>query len=171
LLLGPSGIAIGSEPPQAPSHSPAYSNGHSIATDMQPIMALFNNRNKIAYTVTLIPGGVRTTTTSKDPAVAAIIQTHSWEMAARMKQGANIRPSDPFFQELFRNHAKINIKLHNIPGGVSEDETSADPQVVLLIRAHTQAVREFIREGMARAKKPTPLPKGYHAGPKSASQE
>src|SRR5579883_2671891 len=166
LLIGAAGASTGAKIDQAASSTaPAYSSTHSIATDMQPIMALLNNRDKITYTVILLRHGARTITTSKDPAVASLIRTHAWEMAARMEQGANIRPADPLFQELFRHHSEIKIRLRNIPGGVLEDETSANPQVALLIKAHTQAVREFLRYGIVRAKRPTALPEGYHAGP------
>ena len=144
---------------------------HSIAVDMQPIMQLLSNREKVNYVVTFIPGGVRTITTSKDPKVADTIRTHSWEMKARMDRGDNIRPTDPLFQEIFRRHAEITVRLRNIAGGVEEDETSQNPQVVLLIRAHTQVVEEFIREGLARARRPSPLPTGYRPAPTPSATE
>jgi hypothetical protein len=57
---------------------------------------------------------------------------------------------------------EIAIDVEPIPGGVLVVETSANPQVGLLIRQHARrAVSEFVAQGMARAMRPTPLPSGY----------
>jgi hypothetical protein len=53
--------------------------GRTIIDDMQTIMFLLNNHDKISFTVKLIPGGVMTTNTSKVPLVAKAIQQHAAE--------------------------------------------------------------------------------------------
>lgn len=157
---------------QAPSFpiAPAQGAPHSIREDMGPIDRLLRDHDKISYRVTFIPGGVRTVTTSKDKDLERIIQLHAREMKARMEQGNVIRPNDPIFQELFRRHQDITIHLRDVAGGVVESETSRDPQVVLLIRAHTQTVAGFVREGMPRARRMTPLPPGYRRPPAVRSE-
>ena len=127
-------------------------------------MLLLKNHDKIDFTVKIIPGGVQTTNTSPDPVVAAAIQQHAADMKQRNEEGINVRPLDPLFQELIRRHAEIVVKLKNIPNGVIEWETSTNPQVTLLIRAHTKTVTEFVKYGLPRAQQPSPLPKGYHGG-------
>ena len=136
---------------------------HSVSTDMVTIMTLLLNHDSIRFTIQNIPGGERTTTTSKDLATVKAVRLHAREMRARVQQGNNIRPNDPLFVEIFRRHKEINDLITDIPGGVSEDETSPDPQVVLLIRAHAQVVASFVRQGLAATHLNTPLPKGYHA--------
>jgi hypothetical protein len=134
---------------------------HSIPVDMAPIIVLLRNHDKISFSVEPIPGGVRTIATSKDPAITKLLRLHAAEMRIRLQLGSNIRPTDPLFIELFRYHAAITATMRNVPGGVTEDETSKIPAVVLLIRAHAEVVGEFVRYGMPRAREPSPLPKGY----------
>ncbi len=150
-------------PPRQPA--PTLPPSHPFAQDMQTIMALLRNHDKVSYVVRDIPNGVCTITSSKDPEIAKEIQTHSADMKLRMENGDNIRPADPLFVELFRHHRDIKIVMKNVPGGTEVDETSTDPQAVLLIRAHTKTVSEFVRDGLPRAKKPSPLPDGYHPDP------
>lgn len=83
-------------------------------------------------------------------------------MKARVESGEPIRLMDPLFREIFENHEAVEIEVKETPGGVIVVETSADPQVELLIRQHAhRAVSEFVAEGIARAMRPTPLPRGY----------
>lgn len=83
-------------------------------------------------------------------------------MKARVEAGEPIRQMDPVFREIFEHHAKIDMEIEEIRGGVRVTETSEDAQVVLLIRQHARgAVSEFVADGMQRAMQPTPLPPGY----------
>ena len=135
---------------------------HTVSTDMVSIMTLLLNHGKIRFTIENIPRGVRTITTSKDAGIMRAIRLHAREMKVRVQQGNNIRPNDPIFIEIFRRHCEISDVITDIPGGVSEDETSRDPQVVLLIRAHAKTVAGFVRQGLEATHQNTPLPKGYH---------
>jgi hypothetical protein len=83
-------------------------------------------------------------------------------MKERVEDGNPIRQMDPLFREIFEHNGQIELRVEELPGGVRVLETSNDPQVTLLIREHAhRAVSEFIRDGMARAMGPTPLPSGY----------
>lgn len=136
----------------------------TMMRDMHVIHGLLAEHEKIRRRVEDIPNGVRTTTTSDDPEVAARIRTHVYQMKDRVEDGRAIRHMDPVFREIFENHEKIEIQIEEIPGGVRVVETSRDPQVVLLIRQHARrAVSEFVDSGMQRAMRPTPLPEGYGA--------
>ena len=135
---------------------------HTIYTDMVPIMTLLLNHGKIRFTIENIPRGVRTITTSKDAEIVRAIRLHAREMKVRVQQGNVIRPNDPLFAEIFRHHREISNVITDIPGGVSEEETSHNSQVVLLIRAHAKTVAGFVRQGLEATHKNTPLPKGYH---------
>lgn len=130
--------------------------------DMRLIHTLLANHEQIQREVEDIPGGVRTVTTSTDPAIAQAIRKHVQHMHERIEDGTPIRMMDPLFREIFEHHEAIDMRIEDIDGGVRVTETSEDPQVVLLIRQHArQAVSEFVDRGMKRAMQPTPLPEGY----------
>ena len=136
--------------------------GAGMMRDMRPIHGLLTNHEKIERRVENLPNGVRTTTTSSDPEVAQLIRTHVRQMKARYDRGQPIRRMDPVFRELFRNRHKSLLEYEDIPGGIHVTHMSNDPQVVLMIRQHARRfVSEAAKEGMSRAMRPTPLPKGY----------
>jgi len=163
LLLFIFGCSLGLPLLRADTTQTAQQNSseRTVIDNMQTIMLLLRNHQKIAFSVKLVHGGVRTTNTCEDPVVAKAIRQHAADMKLRNEEGINVRPADPLFQELIRRHKEIKIRLVNIPDGVIEYETSSNPQVTLLIRAHTKTVSEFVRYGLPRAQEPSPLPKGY----------
>lgn len=147
---------------QMPDWMMSRGMGPEMMEDMRPIHDLLIQHEKIQRKVEEIPGGVRTVTTSKDPKVAEAIRTHVRQMKERLEEDQPIRMMDPLFREIFRHYEKIRLQIENVPGGVRATETSADPEVVLLIRQHAKrAVSEFVSGGMQRAMQPTPLPEGY----------
>lgn len=130
--------------------------------DMRVIRRLLGAHERIEREVDDVPGGVRTRTVSADADVAALIRTHVRQMKARVEAGDPIRRMDPLFRELFEHHTQIEMDVDDIPGGVRVREVSDDGQVALLIRQHARrAVSEFVRYGMRRARRRTPLPRGY----------
>jgi len=116
--------------------------------DMMGIHVLFAHRDQIRRTVTPIPGGVRTTTESDDPAVVAQLRDHVQAMYARLKEGRPINARDPLFAALFENAGKIHVKTENTEKGITVTETSDDPKVVDLVRRHAEVVNRFIANGM-----------------------
>ena len=122
--------------------------GGGHGRDMKQIHALFAQRDQIRRTVTQIPGGVRTTTESDDPATVEQLREHVQSMYARLKEGQPIHARDPLFAALFENADKIDFKTENTPKGIIVTETSDDPKVVALIRRHAEVVSKFIANGM-----------------------
>ena len=59
------------------------------ADDMQLYMDMFARHNEISRTVEEIPGGVRTTTESNSPDLAAQLKTHVSSMHSHLGDGAN----------------------------------------------------------------------------------
>jgi hypothetical protein len=116
--------------------------------DMMGIHALFAHRDQIRRTVTQIPGGVRTTTESDDPAVVAQLRDHVQAMYARLKDGRPINARDPLFAAIFESADKIHVKTENTAKGITVTETSDDPKVVDLVRRHAEVVNRFIANGM-----------------------
>lgn len=141
--------------------------GPGMMRDMRSIHGLLTSHEKIDRRVEDIPNGVRTVTTSDDPATAELIRAHVRQMKARYGRGQPIRIMDPVFRELFKNRNKASLEYEDVPGGIRVTHTSDDPRVVLLIRQHARRfVSEAAAEGMSRAMRPTPLPEGYRAAAK-----
>jgi hypothetical protein len=116
--------------------------------DMKGIHALFAQRDQIRRTVTQIPGGVRATTESDDPAVVAQLREHVQAMNKRLKEGRPIHTKDPLFAAIFENADKIHVEIENTPKGITVTETSADPKVIELVRRHAEVVSSFVANGM-----------------------
>ena len=135
-----------------------------MARAMPVIQQLLVAHEEIRRDVQDIPNGVRSRTTSGDGDIAELIRTHVHQMRTRIDRGNPIRQMDPLFRELFKHSDAITMQVTDLPDGVQVVETSADPQVQLLIRQHAyRAVSEFVAKGMARAMRPTPLPPGYRS--------
>lgn len=136
--------------------------GAGMMEDMRVIQQLLVSHDRIRRRVEDVADGIRASTTSGDSEVAELIRTHVGQMKERVEDGDPIRRMDPLFREIFEHHTAIEMEVEETPSGVTVVETSADPQVELLIRQHAnRAVSEFVAEGMARAMRPTPLPDGY----------
>ncbi len=134
-----------------------------LARDEPVIHDLLSHHRDIMRAVVDLSYGIRATTTSARPDVAARIRAHVEQMKARLERGAPLREKDPLFAELFEFSQRIDLQVEYLPQGVRVSETSRDPLTVMLIRQHAhRAVSEFVAGGMNRAVHPTPLPPGYH---------
>jgi len=122
--------------------------GGGHGADMIGIHSLFASRDQIRRTVTEIPGGVRATTESDDPAVVALLREHVQSMYARLRERRPINARDPLFAAIFENADKIHVKMENTPKGIMVTETSDDPAVVGLVRRHADVVSLFLKNGM-----------------------
>ncbi len=131
---------------------------------MHKAMTLVHNNGTITRTIEEIPGGVRTVTTTNDPALLATLREHPREMMELHEQGGSVRHWDPLFAELARHHEKIKMEFKDIENGIEAVSTSDDPDVVKLIRAHAYKVSEFVERGPAAVHETTPLPEGYGTG-------
>jgi CubicO group peptidase (beta-lactamase class C family) len=118
------------------------------AADMQLYMQMFARHNDISRTVEEIPGGVRTTTESNSPDLAAQLQTHVSGMYNRLGQGSEVTCMSQSLPTLFRNAGGYRRQLTVTPTGVIAEETADDPNLVQAIREHAQEVSGFVRDGM-----------------------
>lgn len=137
------------------AHAMGDGRGHGMmgpggghGADMMGIHSLFASRDQIRRTVTAIPGGVRATTESDNPAVVTQLREHVQSMYARLKDKRPINARDPLFAALFENADKIHVKLEDTPKGITVTETSDDPAVVDLVRRHADVVSLFLENGM-----------------------
>jgi len=126
--------------------------------DMTLIHFLLDNGKQVTRTITDLPNGVVTVTESADPAIAAKIREHVGAMYRRLADNKPIHMRDPLFREMFANADKIVMRSEATEKGVRVTETSTDPKVAALIKAHAQVVSKFIENGRAEAMKNHPVP-------------
>jgi hypothetical protein len=118
------------------------------AADMHLYMDMFARHNEISRTVEEIPGGVRTTTGSDSPDLAAQLKTHVSSMYSHLGDGAEVMCMSQTLPTLFRNASGYRRQLTVTPTGVVVEETSDDPNLTEVIRAHAREVTGFVKDGM-----------------------
>ena len=124
-------------------------NGMGVdATDMSRYSEMFNRHSEITRTVEEIPGGVRTTTQSNAPDLAAQLQAHVSSMYSHLDQGAEVMCMSASLPTLFRHANGYRRELTFTPTGVISEETADDPALTQAIRAHALEVTGFVRDGM-----------------------
>jgi hypothetical protein len=74
-------------------------------------------------------------------------------MTGRIERVQPIRMRDPLFAEIFRHAKKIQMSHEETPRGVRVVETSDDPAVAQLIKAHAEVVSGFVAHGFREAMK------------------
>ncbi|MCV7092102.1 hypothetical protein [Mycobacterium interjectum] len=116
--------------------------------DMSLYMEMFNRHTEIIRTVEEIPGGVRTTTQSNAPDLAAQLHAHVSSMYSHVDQGREVMCMSQSLPTLFRNADGYRRQLTLTPTGVTVEETSDDPALTNAIRAHAREVSGFVRDGM-----------------------
>ena len=129
---------------------------------MPDAMRLLHNHASLTRTTEEIHNGVRTVTTTTDPAVLDLLRRHPREMYSFYESGGVVRPHDPMFSELSRVADKVSMEFKDIENGIEVIATSDDPEVVKLIRAHAAKVDDFVKRGHAALHEGAPLPEDYH---------
>ena len=119
-------------------------------------------RQDIVRQIEDIENGVATTTRAPgNPEAVAVLQRHVGEMKGLIEGGGRIRAWDPLFSEIFDHYDEIEMVIETLEDGVRVTETSTNPEVVKLIRAHARKVNEFVAQGPEAVHQPTALPDDY----------
>ena len=117
---------------------------------LRTIHELFLNHDQIKRTVTNLPDGIRTTTESDDPHIAALIKEHVATMGDRVSRGDD--PGLPIesdsLHSIFRNYDKVQTKVEQTEKGVVVTQTSDDRETVAALQQHASEVSDFVAEGM-----------------------
>jgi len=133
-------------------------DGHGFvgadSMDMSGYMEMFARHNEISRTVEEIPGGVRTTTESNSSDLAAQLQAHVTSMYSSISQGVEVMCMSPTLPTLFRNASGYHRAMTYTPNGVYVEETSDDPDLSEMIRAHAREVTGFVEDGMPAMMQP-----------------
>jgi hypothetical protein len=118
------------------------------AMDMSRYMEMFNRHSEITRTVEEIPGGIRTTTQSTSPDLVAQLQAHVSSMYSHLDQGAEVMRMSASLPALFSHANGYRRQTTFTPTGLIAEETADDPALAQAIRAHSQEVTGFVRDGM-----------------------
>lgn len=116
--------------------------------DMSKYMNMFMRHGELRRSVEDIPGGVRTTTESDSPDLVAELQAHVSSMYAHLDQAAQVSCMSPSLPTLFRRAPDYQRQLTFTAKGVIAEETTSDPDLTNVIRAHAREVTGFVVEGM-----------------------
>jgi hypothetical protein len=139
---------VGEPRPDGVAHADGPGMMGATGEDMSIYMEMFNRHNEIRRTVEEIPGGVRTTTESDSPDLAALLHAHVPSMYAHLNEGAEIMCMSGSLPTLFRSATNYQRQLTLTPKGIVAVETADDPDLTLAIRAHAQEVTGFVNDGM-----------------------
>ena len=126
--------------------------GRDSATmaQMRVIHELVVNNTRIERTVTDLPNGIRTVTTSADPALARLIKDHVLTMDQRVTKGDD--PGLPMESEalrtIFRGKDQIRTVTDTIANGIIVVQTSSDSSIVAALQQHAAEVTDLVRRGM-----------------------
>lgn len=137
---------------------PGHGHDERHDDDHEVFQFLLTNHKKIRREVKELPNGVETVTESDDKEIVAKIQEHVYWMQQRIEKTQPIRMRDPLFAELFKHTDKIKMVHKDTDKGVMVTETSDDPYVATLIKAHAKAVSGFVERGFEEAMKNHPVP-------------
>ena len=121
----------------------------SFRDDMQLVHAMLFDHEKIKRSVTNLPDGIRTVTTSEEAAIARAIKAHVASMEKRLGEGRIFNLFSPTLPVLFDNKDRIKTVVQMTDQGSIVTQTSADPKVVAALQAHAIEVSELARDGMA----------------------
>jgi len=121
--------------------------------ERQAIHGLFEAHQKIQRKVTKTADGYTSKTTSKDPAVAKLLQTHVKQMETRLKKGLMVRRWDPAYVEFVNHYDDIQIKITNIEGGISIVVVGKTEDAKKVARNHAGIIGKFIKRGWSEHNK------------------
>lgn len=140
---------------------------------MGAIRALVHDyRQDLVREIVDVDGGVATTTRSPgNPQAVRVLRQHVDEMKALLESGRRIRGWDPLFSEIFDHYAEIEMVIEPLEDGVRVVETSANPEVVKLIRAHARRVSDFMARGPQAVHEPSALPDDYRVDSAAGTTE
>ena len=100
--------------------------------------------------MTHLPNGIRTVTTSTDPALARLIKDHVLTMDQRVSRGDD--PGLPMesdaLRAIFRGKDRIHTVTDTTATGIIVVQTSKDSSIVAALQQHAAEVTDLVRRGM-----------------------
>ena len=124
-------------------------------TNAQPhesaeLAVMFNNFSTLSRTVENLPNGIRTVTTSSNPAVLDALTSHVVGMIGRVeaKDSPDIFIQSPTLDIFFERGDQIVTTIDVTDEGVVVIQTSDDPELVEAMHVHAAEVSAMAERGM-----------------------
>ncbi|TXI52810.1 hypothetical protein [Mycolicibacterium mageritense] len=133
--------------PDGHADGPGMMGGVS-GTDMDRYMTMFARHTELRRTVDIIPGGIRTTTESDAPDLVAQLHAHVSSMYDHLNDATEVTCMSHTLPTLFRRASDYQRRITLTPNGVIATETTTDPDLAAIIRAHAREVTGFVTDGM-----------------------
>lgn len=144
---------VAAEEPAHPD-GPAGGMMGMTAAEHGNIFNLLSDHKTITRKVEEVEGGVKTITTTTEPALVETLRAHVRQMARRVRDGRPVRLWDPAFRDVFAHYDEIELTFRDVEGGIEVIETSENPKAADAIRAHATKVNTFVEGGHAAARPP-----------------
>ncbi len=129
---------------------PGLQGRDTTAEEVGDMAAMFRNHSSLARQVTLLPNGIRTETSTPDPALRDALLRHVIGMIDRVDTGRDpkVRIQSPTLDIIFARRAQIETQIDLTDTGIVVVQTSTDPEVVAALQTHAAEVSDMAARGM-----------------------
>ncbi len=112
---------------------------------------MFQNFQTMNRTVTNLPDGIRTITSSTDDEVMAALVSHVTGMIQRVEEGRDPKVfiQSPTLDIFFQRGEGIETEIEVTDDGIIVIQTSDDPELVTSLQTHAAEVTDMANRGMA----------------------
>jgi uncharacterized protein len=143
------GVPVGAQPA-----------GRGMSPEAQEqIHALFDGHEMIQRTVVQTKEGYTAVTESDDPKIAAALQKHVSQMAARLESGLQVRRWDPAFEEYVAYYGEMTHAFEKTDKGMKATVKGKTPLAIKVAQNHAVVVSAFAAHGWSEHDKRHPAVK------------
>ena len=152
--------------------------GGMPAAFQEKIHELFADPTKIQRSIDVTETGYVAETTSSDPRLVSVLQTHVDQMSNRLAGGRPVRRWDPAFEEFSAHYEKLDHRFTKLDHGIRAAVSSDSKEAAKAAKNHAYIILDFSSQGDAQKHQPhrTALDEDggqqgrFHGGPPNARQ-
>lgn len=132
------------------ANMPGLRGENATKEESDELAVMFRNFDKITRSVTNLPNGIRSITSSEDEAIMAVLTSHVSGMINRVEEGNDpkIFIQSPTLDILFERRDQIKTKIETTEEGIVVVQTSDDSEVVKALHTHAAEVTDMANRGM-----------------------
>lgn len=129
---------------------PGLQGQNATPEESAELAVMFRNFETLSRTVTELPNGIRTVTTSSDPVVMENLVSHVTGMIGRVENldDPKIFIQSPTLDIFFARGKGITSEIEVTDAGIVVVQTSDDPEVVQALHVHAAEVSAMAERGM-----------------------
>lgn len=118
------------------------------------IHKLFAHPEKIVRNVDFHANGYLAETTTTDPALVSVLQSHVAQMSGRLGGGQRVRRWDPAFEEFFAHYDDMEHKFTRLDNGIRAEITGKTPEAIAAAHNHARIIFDFSALGESQMHQP-----------------